>query len=51
MGMVKQSYNKKTGAYVKYKTTAKGAKILNVKQSNPTVPFKNVPIAKKKKKY
>lgn len=46
---VKQSYNGKINAYVKYKKTKKGAKILNVKQKDPEKPFKGIPINKKKK--
>lgn len=37
-----QSYNKRTKAWVKYKLYGKKSKILNVKQKNPTKPFKGV---------
>jgi len=47
--MIKQSYNPKTKAYVKYKVEGNKSKILDVKQSNPSIPFKNIPITKKKR--
>jgi len=40
---IKQSYNKRIKAWVKYKVTKKGAKITGVKQTNPTKPFKGIP--------
>lgn len=38
-----QTFNKRTKAFVKIKVTKKGSEILDVKQRNPRVPFKNVP--------
>jgi hypothetical protein len=43
-----QTFNKKTGAYVKYKLTNKGVKFTDVKQKEPKKPFKNIPIKGKK---
>jgi len=40
-----QTFNKKTDCWVKYKVVkGKGSKILNVKQREPTKPFKKVKI-------
>jgi len=39
---IQQVYNKKTKAWVKMKITGKGSKILDVKQRNPTKPFKGI---------
>ena len=44
-----QSYNSKIKKYVKFKLKKGGlAKIIDVKQKNPTIPFKNIPIKKRK---
>lgn len=45
---IMQSYNKKIKAYVKFKKTSKGTKIMNVKQQDPGKPFKGIPIKKRK---
>ena len=38
-----QAYNKRIGAWVKYKhTKGKLARIMNVKQGKPNVPFKGI---------
>jgi len=37
-----QAFNKRSNAWVKYKVTAKGSKICDVKQRNPRVPFKGI---------
>ena len=37
-----QSFNKRTGAWVKYELYGNKSKILDVKQKNPSTPFKNV---------
>jgi hypothetical protein len=47
---IKQAYNKKIGAWVKYKKTKAGVKILDVKEKSPSVPFKDV-VKKGQKKY
>lgn len=39
---VMQRFNKRIQAWVKFKVTKKGARILNVKQNNPKVPFKGI---------
>ena len=45
-----QSFNPRTKAWVKYKQiTGKGSRILDVKESKPTVKFKGVPVRKKKR--
>lgn len=45
----KQAFNKKTGAWVKYKIEPSGmTKIVNVKQAKPGIPFKGVPKLKRK---
>ncbi len=41
-----QKLNKKTQAFVKFKSTSKGSKIVDVKQRNPKIPFKGIPIKK-----
>lgn len=47
---VYQAYNKRSKAWVKYKfTKKKGFKVLDVKQKNPGVKFKGIPIRGKKK--
>ena len=38
-----QAFNKRTKAWVKYEFTKKGWKVLDVKQREPTKPFKGVP--------
>lgn len=45
-----QKFNKKTKAWVKFKITSKGVKFLDVKQRNPTKPFKNIKKSKGGKK-
>lgn len=42
-----QAFNKKTKAWVKIKFTKKGTKFLDVKQRNPTKPFKGIKKVKK----
>ncbi len=37
-----QRFNKKTGAWVKFKQEGNKARIVNVKESKPTTPFKGV---------
>lgn len=44
---IRQSYNSKTKAYVKYEIGKQGFKVLDVKQRNPRKPFKNVPVKKR----
>jgi hypothetical protein len=40
---IQQVFNKKTGAWVKFKFMKNGkAKFLDVKQRNPRVPFKGI---------
>lgn len=39
-----QAYNKRIKAYVKYEFAKEGFKPLDVKQREPMVPFKNIPI-------
>ena len=46
---VYQAYNKRNKAWVKYKIGKGGYKILNVKQANPSKPFKGVPKKGKRK--
>lgn len=46
---IRQTFNPKIGAWVKYEMTDKGAKWLDVKEKNPKEPFKNVVKAMKKK--
>lgn len=43
-----QVYNKRTNAWVKMKMVKGRPRITNVKQSNPTKPFKGVPIKRKR---
>lgn len=45
-----QSFNRRTKAWVKFKFTKKGVKFLDVKQRNPTKPFKGIKISKKSKR-
>ncbi len=47
--VIKQVFNKKTKAWVKIKFTKKGVKFLDVKQRNPTKPFKGIKKLKGKK--
>ena len=44
-----QAFNKRIKAWVKYKLTSKGFKVLDVKQRLPTKPFKGVKKRGKKK--
>ena len=44
---VYQVFNKRTGAWVKYKTYGGKSRILNVKESEPKKKFKGVPVKKK----
>lgn len=37
-----QTFNKRTKAWVKLKFTKKGVRFLDVKQRNPTKPFKGI---------
>ncbi len=48
--MIKQSFNGRIGAWVKWKYVkgTKKLKIINVKQKLPKTPFKDVPIHHKK---
>jgi len=39
-----QTFNGKTGAWVKYVTKKKKSRIIDVKQRQPRVPFKNIEI-------
>ena len=49
--VIKQAWNPKTKRWVKYDFSLPSGFIpLDVKQRNPTIPFKGVPIHKKKKK-
>ena len=48
--MMKQTYNKKIDAWVKYKTSKSGSVIVGVKKKNPTIPFSGVNILPNKKK-
>ena len=43
-----QSYNKRINAWVKYHFVKNGFKVLDVKQREPKVPFKNIPKKGKK---
>ncbi len=43
-----QTFNKKTKAWVKFKFTKKGVKFLDVKQRNPTKPFKGIKKVKRR---
>ncbi len=46
---VYQSYNSKNNAWVKYKFTSGGIKILDVKQREPMKPFKKTKIKGKRR--
>jgi len=41
---VYQSFNPKIKAWVKYEFTKKGFKVIDVKQKEPLIPFKNIKI-------
>lgn len=45
-----QAYNKKTKAWVKYHWTEDGVQFTNVKQKEPTKPFKGIPKRGKRKR-
>jgi len=45
---VYQSWNPKTKRWVKYHFTKQGWEVMDVKQRNPSKPFKNIPIKRKK---
>ena len=46
---IKQAFNPKIDAWVKYKFTKKtGFRVLDVKQREPKKPFRGIPINKKK---
>ena len=45
---IRQSWNKRNKAYVKYEMKGDKIKILDVKQREPSKPFKGVRITKKK---
>lgn len=45
-----QAYNPKNNAWVKYHFGKQGFKVTDVKQHNPKVPFKGVPIKGNKKR-
>jgi hypothetical protein len=47
--VIRQSYNNRINAWVKYEFTKKGFTPLNVKQRNPNTPFKGVKIKRRKK--
>lgn len=47
---IQQSFNNRINAWVKFKTTSRGARIMNVKQDNPTQKFKGVPVSLKSKR-
>lgn len=40
--VIEQKFNRVTKRWVKFKVTSKGSKILDVKQRNPTKPFKGI---------
>lgn len=46
---VYQAFNKRNKAWVKYKFTKQGFRVLNVKQNNPRVKFKGVPVRGQRK--
>lgn len=46
---VYQAYNKRTKAWVKYKTYGKKTKIVNVKQQDPEKKFKGVTVKGQRK--
>lgn len=39
-----QAYNRRIKAWVKYEFTKKGFKVINVKERNPKIKFKGIPI-------
>lgn len=45
---IKQAYNPKSKAWVKYCFDKDGFKVLDVKQKNPKAPFKGIKIKGKK---
>lgn len=46
---IRQAFNSRINAYVKYDfKPGKGFRALDVKQKEPTIPFKNIPITKRK---
>ncbi len=45
-----QAFNKRNKAWVKYKFTSRGFKVLDVKQKNPKVRFKGVPVRGQRRK-
>jgi len=45
-----QAYNKKSKAWVKYSRYSGKVKILDVKERNPRIKFKGVPVRGQKKK-
>ena len=48
---IRQAFNKKIDAWVKYDfKKGEGFHVLDVKQKNPAVPFKDTPITKKKRR-
>jgi len=49
MSGVYQSFNSKIGAWVKYKFDNAGFKVLDVKQNEPTKPFKKTLIKGKRR--
>jgi len=44
-----QSFNSRTGAWVKYHFTKDGFEVVDVKQREPRVPFKKTPIKGKRR--
>lgn len=46
---VYQAYNKRIKAWIKYKSTSKGSRTVNVKEREPMKKFKGVPVKGKKK--
>lgn len=44
--VILQKFNKRTKAWVKIKFTKQGVRFLDVKQRNPTKPFKGIKKAK-----
>jgi len=47
--VIYQAFNGRNKAWTKYTFTSKGWRVLDVKQRNPKVPFKGVPIKGKRK--
>jgi len=39
---IRQAFNKKIGAWVKYEFSKSGFKPIDVKQREPLIPFKNI---------